>query len=82
MASVRDLNTYLDAAIVHIQAGEYSSARQDLLAARAALMSVPDTDRIRWRQEIDDLWEKLTALMREEESTYRPKRVLLKRGGL
>lgn len=42
--SLATVNTRVEAAIVHIDAGEWGEAETDLLAAKAALSILPDSD--------------------------------------
>jgi len=78
MAGAGAVQTYLDAAIVHIAAGEYDNARTDLLAAEVALVGVPDTDIARWRATLTDVWAHLKELTKES-SSFRPRRMLYDR---
>ncbi len=78
MAGTGNVQTYLDNAITHIQAGEYSDARVDLISAKVALIGVPDTDIARWRDRVDEAWA-LVQKMLKESSSRRPRAILLDR---
>jgi len=79
MAGAGSARTYIDAAVVHIAAGEYDDARQDLLAAEVALIAEPDTSIATWaRQAIANAWSHLNR-MTAESSPFRPRRMLYDR---
>lgn len=80
MAGTGNVQTYLDQAITHIQAGEYSDARADLISAKIALIGVPDTDLARWRDRVDEAMALVESMLKES-STHRPRSILLDRFG-
>lgn len=74
MATAVDVNTYVDAAITAIDGGDWSTAHTKLLAAKAALVGLPDASEesasLRWdRNAIDELIEQVKRQIEPQTTT-------------
>ena len=79
MPSAADLQTDLANARTHILAGEYDDALVDLAAAEVALSGLPNTEWANWQQQIDRAYALVEKLRAENDSSHRPRRLLLRR---
>lgn len=79
MPSAADLQTDLANARTHTLAGEYDSALQDLAAAEVSLSGLPNSEWASWRETIDRAYTLVEKLRAENDSSHRPRRMLLRR---
>lgn len=64
----------------NVDGGDYTAAKKDLTKAEAVLASLPNTDKLSWRGALDRCWKMVEDLQASEDSTRRPKRLLIRRG--